>query len=370
MTVTVRGRYEDVVSGTEDPLATTAVKGSGLKMIYYKVYPAPPTLTGTALIKDVVDAVNKISPKEDTKRVFYKDSSSTAAGNEFTGYNTYVEGTSAGTTGGTSPSEVGSHVSVSSEGYIGKVGGKNRDRNWTTVKTSFCETLSGFGEGVNYFVLVAEDNAGNRSVDTVRNVPVSVTTVSGDTATTTTTYKRYTDFSINVDTEVPDITPDTTATVYTNLAGAISLSGTAGDTGKAADCEPSGIKSIELEVNGKKITEDGTEYGSVTVTDAADTTVGGKTRKNKSWSASINANAFSGLSGNITVYAEVKDASGIGNSQRVSVATVNVDEGAPVPSIEEPADADDETEGTQVNRIISLGGSVRDDESEIGRAHV
>ena len=367
MTVTVRGLYEDVVNGTEDPLAAAAVKGSGLKMIYYKVYPTQPTLTGESLITDVVDAVNKISPKEDTKRVFYKDSSSTAAGNEFTRYNTYVEGTSAGTTGGNSPSEVGSHVSVSSEGYIGKVGGKNRDRNWTTIKTSFCETLSGFNEGANYFVLVAEDNAGNRSVDTVRNVPVSVTSGSGAAATTTTTYERYTDFSINVDTEVPDITPDTTATVYTNLAGAISLSGTAGDTGKAEDCEPSGIKSIELEVNGKKITEDGTAYGSVTVTAAADTSVEGKARKNKNWSAVINANAFTGLSGNITVYAEVKDASGSGNSQRVSVATVNVDEGAPVPSIEEPADADDETAGTQVNRIISLGGSVRDDESSVER---
>ncbi|MBP5581430.1 MAG: hypothetical protein J6X85_06550, partial [Ruminococcus sp.] len=160
MTVTVRGLYEDVVNGTDDPLATTAVKGSGLKMIYYKVYPTQPTLTGTALIEDVVDARHKISPKEDTKRVFYKDSSSTAAGNEFTGYNTYVEGTDAGTSGASSVSEAGAHVSVTSEGYIGKVGGKNRDTNWTTVKTSFCESLSGFEEGVNYFVLVAEDNAG------------------------------------------------------------------------------------------------------------------------------------------------------------------------------------------------------------------
>lgn len=367
MTVTVRGRYEDVVSGTEDPLASTAVKGSGLKMIYYKVYSSKPTMTVTDLIKNVVADGNKISPKEDTKRVFYKDSSSEAAGKEFTGYNTYVEGTDAGTTGGNSPSKVGSHVSVTSEGYIGNVGGKNRDRNWTTITTSFCETLSGFGEGANYFVLVAEDNAGNRSVDTVRNVPVSVTSGSGDTATTTTTYERYTDFSINVDTEVPDIAPESTATVYTNLAGAISLSGTAGDTGKESGCVPAGISSIELEVNGHKITEDGTEYGSVTVTDAADTSVEGKARKNKSWSAEIKANAFTDLSGNITVYAEVKDASGIGNSQRVSVATVNVDKGAPVPSIEEPADADDETEGTQVNRIISLGGSVRDDESAVER---
>ncbi len=373
MTVTVRGRYEDVVNGTEDPLAAEAVKGSGLKMIYYKVYSSKPTfatedaLMEDALMKDVVAAGNKISPKEDTKRVFYKDSSSEAAGKEFTGYNTYVEGTDAGTTGGNSPSKVGSHVSVKSEGYIGKVGGKNRDRNWTTIKTSFCETLSGFGEGANYFVLVAEDNAGNRSVDTVRNVPVSVTSGSGDTATTTTTYERYTDFSINVDTEVPDIAPESTATVYTNLAGVISLSGTAGDTGKESDCVPAGISSIELEVNGHKITEDGTEYGSVTVTDAKDTSVEGKARKNKNWSAVIKANAFTGLSGNITVYAEVKDASGIGNSQRVSVATVNVDEGAPVPSIEEPADADDETEGTQVNRIISLGGSARDDESSVER---
>ena len=368
MTVTVRGRYEDVVNGTEDPLASTAEKGSGLKMIYYKVYSSVPTFaTEDALMEDVVAAGNKISPKEDTKRVFYKDSSSKAAGKEFTGYNTYVEGTAAGTTGGNSPSKVGSHVSVKSEGYIGKVGGKNRDRNWTTIKTSFCETLSGFGEGANYFVLVAEDNAGNRSVDTVRNVPVSVTSGSGDTATTTTTYERYTDFSINVDTEVPDIVPESTATVYTNLAGAISLSGTAGDTGKESGCVPAGISSIELEVNGHKITEDRTAYGSVTVTAAEDTSVEGKARKNKNWSAVINANAFTGLSGNITVYAEVKDASGIGNSQRVSVATVNVDEGAPVPSIEEPADADDETEGTQVNRIISLGGSARDDESSVER---
>ena len=361
-TVTVRGRYEDVVSGTEEPLASTAVKGSGLKMIYYKVYSSQPTLTGTALIEDVVKA-GKISPKEDTKRVFYKDSSSTAAGNEFTGYNTYVEGTAAGTSGSSSVSEVGAQVSVTSEGYIGKVGGKNRDRNWTTVKTSFCETLSGFEEGVNYFVLVAEDNAGNRSVDTVRNVATTTTTAG----VTTTTYNTYPNYMLNVDTQVPDITPESNATVYTNLAGALSVSGTAGDTGKAEGCEPAGIKSIELEVNGHKITEDGTTYGSVTVTAAADTTVGGKARKNNSWSASINANAFSGLSGNITVYAEVKDASGSGNSQRVSVATVNVDEGAPVPSIEEPADADDETAGTQVNRIISLGGSVRDDESSVER---
>lgn len=69
-----------------------------------------------------------------------------------------------------------------------------------TITSNFKTTIKGFEEGSNFLVLVAEDNVGNKTLDSA--------TISG---------VIYPCYQLNVDLVTPSITPDQTGLVYTNV---------------------------------------------------------------------------------------------------------------------------------------------------------
>ena len=314
-TITLRGNFED--------------SGSGVKMIYYKVYQgegADPSGRDLDILKKEVknSPTGKFAPgiegTDKIKRVFYNDENGNGSLDGKLDSSNYWDVT---------------------------VDGKKK--YYTEIESNFLTTISGFTSGENYLVLVAEDNVGNYAIDVV--------SVPGSDGNETTT--DWNNFSINVDQELPSIKADDAfnTTVYTNRVSDTRLWGIAEDTG-------SGVRSIEIEVDGKKITTSDTTYGSLEIQDSGSETIGSETvtysKKKTKWSVSIKAEAFPDASGNIPVYATVTDDAGTGNSQKVSIATVNVDVTEPTVTLTAPADADTSDPAIQVNGTISLSGTASD----------
>ncbi|MBO4509464.1 MAG: hypothetical protein J5747_12620 [Spirochaetaceae bacterium] len=210
LSITVRGHYID--------------EGSGLRRIYYKFYSTEAEINNKAangtLLDDVVAAQQTIVPLTEptTKRVFYKvkdgDPNPVSAENRVL-YKTAANG---------KPAEY-----------------------YTEITTNFVkEALGPLGAGENYFVLVAEDNVGNKAVD-------SATVSDGNGSTTT-----YYNYVLNVDTIAPSI-PTVQSITYNgatitlndgeNLMVNQSLMGTNDTiniTLTATDTGGSGVKSVEL----------------------------------------------------------------------------------------------------------------------------
>lgn len=109
------------------------------------------------------------------------------------------------------------------------------DKPYAIITTNFDNAFTGFADGYNYLILVAVDNVGNVDVDSVNAVTMDA---QGQEVKT-----RYKNFSLNVDTQVPELTYNTPTDnpVLTNCTTGISLTGSSKDNA-------SGIKSIVLEV--------------------------------------------------------------------------------------------------------------------------
>ncbi|MBO4706072.1 MAG: Ig-like domain repeat protein [Spirochaetaceae bacterium] len=210
LSITVRGHYID--------------EGSGLRRIYYKFYSTEAEINNKAangtLLDDVVAAQQTIVPLTEptTKRVFYK----------------VKDG---------DPNPVSAENRVL---YKAASNGKPAEY-YTEITTNFVkEALGPLGAGENYFVLVAEDNVGNKAVD-------SATVSDGNGSTTT-----YYNYVLNVDTIAPSI-PTVQSITYNgatitlndgeNLMVNQSLMGdtaTINITLTATDTGGSGVKSVEL----------------------------------------------------------------------------------------------------------------------------
>ena len=364
-TIVIRGSFIDVKNGEKENVEdAAATQGSGVKSIYYKVYPGTaPTKTGQNLIKEVKGAGQYVTLKTETKRVFFTGSETAGA---YTLTKNNVDDRRAA---GSSVAEPYVTKTATASQYLPtKANGKPSKKHWTNITTTYKDSISGFEEGVNYLVLVAEDNAGNCAIDTIRNVPV--------TTAATPTIEDYTNYRLNVDTQVPEITSGTNDTVYTNLEDPLEIELTAKDIAKETGKDPAGIRSVLIEVGSRKIKEEDTvttygkvEYltaaGGTAVTAKPDDIEGTETdgRKNKTAyrKVTLEPAAFAGLSGNITVYATVTDNAGTGNSQRVSVATVNVDKAAPDVTINDIVNADaDDTAHININGKITVKGTASD----------
>ena len=93
------------------------------------------------------------------------------------------------------------------------------------IKTNYKTTIKGFAEGKNYLVLVAEDNAGNTSVDYAQ-VPAE-----GNPSETAV----YACYSLNVDITAPSIPAKHEGNVYSNVTAGdsttvkVNISGTVSD---------------------------------------------------------------------------------------------------------------------------------------------
>ncbi len=364
-TIWIRGSFIDVCDG-ESADVENGTKGSGVKNVYYEVYETESEAKSAAA--DSIKNTGKIvSLKSETKRVFF-------TGNEQPGSyelkkNNVADRRKEG-------SEVADpYVKVTSEGYLAaKANGTAAKKHWTSITTTYKDSVTGFNEGTNYLVLVAEDNAGNIAKDTIRLSAA----------------ESHSNYSLNVDTQVPKITSGTTDTVYTNLKDDLVIRLTATDTAKKTGIDPAGIRSVVIEVEDNKIKEEetGNVCGTIEYLDEDGNTVeekkdryvkddtdeDGKKYSEEKRKVTLTKNAFkkdpakaddvasNWMSGNITVYATVSDDAGAGNSQRVSVATVNVDKKAPEVTINEISDADDDDKDhTNVNGILEIKGSANDD---------
>ncbi len=222
--------------------------------------------------------------------------------------------------------------------------GSEYDKYYKTVESNFNSTISGFNEGNNYLILVAVDNVGNAEVDLV------------DTAYF---------YSINVDTQVPEASGDTTDAYLTN--GKVNDNSVDSDTlvisgitGRASD-EDSQLSSISFTAgsgsNKVTISSSDTTYGEFTT---AQTTEGSD--KEWTWVLKLKKAFFEKLSSSttITINALVSDKAGSGNSQTYSVASIILDTTAPTVTLSSPTDASTDLDGVQINGTISLSGTVTD----------
>lgn len=101
-------------------------------------------------------------------------------------------------------------------------------KHYATVTTNYDNSFTGFKNGYNYLILVAVDNVGNASLDTV-NV------VYGGTTT------PYSNFTLNVDTETPELQSVQSGQLLTNGSADLSLNGTFSDNF-------SGVKTVVIEL--------------------------------------------------------------------------------------------------------------------------
>ncbi|MBR1537065.1 MAG: hypothetical protein IJ630_09020 [Treponema sp.] len=183
-TITIRGDW------TED--------GSGVKMIYYKVFEAEPTESDISNFEKnyATDKSGYFAPSIDdddkTKRVSYTDS----------------------------------------EG----------NKKFAEVASSFKTTISGLNTGNNYLLLVAVDNVGNAGIDTLKALSINDSGVEENT----TWNKSLSSFSLNVDTESPTLSSTKTGSHYTNGVNNLTIGG------KIADND-SGVSEVSVTLNGNTI---------------------------------------------------------------------------------------------------------------------
>ena len=286
-TIEIRGNFYEAESG------------SGLKAIHYAIFDEVPTeeqilklLDGTLVKSGSVKVVNTFAPLAEpvVKKVPYNKN----------------------TTGAKSVKE---------------------------VISNFRTTLSGFDSDSNYLVLVAEDNVGNRALDTLtvtegtsssgENVGTEISdgtsSWNSENHNTPTAY-----YNINKDTQAPVISSDA-INLYTNGEGDnIELSGTAFDA-------LSGLSNVTVtieELNFNQRAE----------------------LNNGSWSTTIPVSYFNDASvttgRSYSVYAKATDNAGIGNSKQVSAGTIIIDKTAPVAKINTSASITKDT--------VTLSGTVND----------
>ncbi len=303
-------------------------KGSGVAMIYYKVFDHDPTDTEINAVKALTDVSGSFAPLSApyTRRVFYN-----------------VLSTGTDTFGGTQLYEVVNNEKVP----VVKLGTmienlqtvtKSVHKYYRDITTTFEADISGFNSTTNYLVIVAKDNVGN----------VGVKTTSVDNV-------DYQKCTINVDTVVPNIT-STTTTRQTNGQQDVDVSVSVSDAA-------SGVKSVTYYI------DETVEYGtnsshhftySYTLKDTDVT--------NNNWSHTIPASVFNvdGIDeANITVYATAKDKAGEGNNKTISVCSVIIDKAGPVITIKEIDDTKEDSTGTKlpgkvVNKTISISGKASD----------
>ncbi len=298
--------------------------GSGVKMIYYKVFQStPPTDAQIENLLKLEDYEGSFAPlslsteaeiKAATRRVFFTASSDNKD----------------------------LHGKLPTAGTLHAASGKYYGEYLTTYKAS----ISGFDIGKNYLVFVAEDNVGNTALDSF------IATTNGKEPETETEIKNATKkyLEINIDQTPPVIWgKDSDITHYSNGKGTISLEGTVKD----AD---SGVKSLGLSV-----TVNGVETKITPVIEPEDSTASDiEKKRNKKWTATLDGALFKDATGNVFVNAIAYDEAGSGNKASETVATVAVDILPPTVKLQEPDDADKGRDGIQVNGTITLNGSASD----------
>lgn len=344
-TIQIRGKFEDNANG------------SGVKMIYYKVYETEQLLsdnpeTAEEQIKDIISEVKEnptgqFAPIETlTKRIFYN------VGKKKNAQGQYVN-----------PPEVDeTQIFEGSTAFTTSPNDKGYYKYYKDIESNFNNTLSGFKEGNNYLVLAVEDNVGNITLD---YATVNFNGVD----------KKFINYTLNVDTTPPsDITTEShSGIIYTNSnTEPLVLWGTVSDKASTANGS-AGMKSFVLSRDGistsvsatlREVRTSADEEGNPADSEelqalaAADSTL-------RIWEADVSS-LLPATSTTVSITATARDAAGEGNTAPAVVATVNVDLDAPevLVSDESPADADTSDNIIQVNGNISFTGT-SDDENGI-----
>lgn len=335
-TIQIRGKFTDA--------------GSGVKRIYYQVRSTETPYTDENALKNLAKEIKDDTEKTksfslletpETKRVFYNSTETT------NGYD--------GTVGGRIEEPVTQLIQIDVNPD------KPTKKFYKNVETNYKNSLTGFNEGNNYLILVAEDNVGNLSVDVARNVPYKDN--NGDDQIGT-----FVNYTLNVDTVVPDISTNSTDIRFTNQQGIVELSGTVNDIG-------AGLRSLDFYLNNDKLAvysgEDddkppliqGTQdidYSNLTKCIVSITTTSGKSKgpngedRYNDWNIIIPASLFTDAGKTYSVYAVAKDNAGTGNEKKESVGTVKVDGTGPTVTVTSP------TSGSSVNKTIVISGNVSD----------
>lgn len=217
------------------------------------------------------------------------------------------------------------------------------------IKTNFKSTISEFGIGKNYLVLVGVDYVGNAQADSI---------YYSDGTTPADSY-----YSINVDVEAPTVervlADGESSTLLTNASSAdLVIKGTAFDNPSAESyANASGIKSLSASIKVKEKTGTEKEYKT---TDSAQISIV-PSDNNTKWTVTVKKEIFANVdAGNFSVYVTATDNAGTGNSQTSNVGTISVDKVAPTVTLALPTDADTSTPAREINGIIDLSGTVKD----------
>ena len=191
-TITIRGDF------TED--------GSGVNMIYYKIYDEVPTET---------DLNNFLTHYATTKDGYFSPLAERVS--HRVSY-TKADGTKA----------------------------------FEEIESLFKTTISGFDAKNNYLALVAVDNVGNAGLDSIYATSINDTSAEASNAWN----DSASFFSLNIDTESPTLSSTTSGTQYTNKVNEITVEGTVNDNA-------SGISSVVLTLNGQNVTGTITTSGAL-----------------------------------------------------------------------------------------------------------
>lgn len=305
-TINIRGTFEDG-------------EGSDVKKIWYKVYKTGNEIlfanSGNeynlnetqlnTLINDIVESGKSFAPLSsvESKRVFYNVSKEAGAENY----------------GGTLLGDEADYASASYYKY------------YKVIDSNYNVSLSDFTEGINYLVLVVEDNAGNRRIDSA-TVPILNET------TNETENRTFPCFSLNVDTNPPTITPPSDMSIsYTN-GGSKIMGVTVQDLPKSGATDSSGVASVKFtyEDNGTKTVN--AVYNSVS----------------EKYEADIGNELVNKTSGTFTISAVATDAAGTGNTSTLIVGTIMIDKEGPQLRINSPA------AGASVGTTLTISGTASD----------
>ena len=284
-TITIRGDWNE--------------DGSGVALVYYKIYTSEPA--DSALASFLADytslADGKFAPLSETitRRVSYTDS--------------------------------------------------DGNKVFKEIESSFKNTISGFSVGNNYLALVAVDNVGNAGIDTLYATDIT----NSETDSNITWNKSLASFKLNVDTESPVLVCDKSGQQYTNGVNAITVTGTYSDYPEDSNSE---VSSIEIIVNGKS--------ASATLFDGdgnrtTRTTTDGKTEY--VWKATIAASTLTSLTSGQSYNANGQITDTAGNTSSSTLFTISFDTESPAVSVTNPSTS------SSVNGTISLSGTVSYDGS-------
>lgn len=144
---------------------------------------------------------------------------------------------------------------IEDDDKIKRVSCTDEDGNivFKNIASSFKTTISGLSAGNNYLVLVAVDNVGNAGIDTLEASCVYDNSSEKIDETELEWNGKIPAILLNVDIESPSFSSTSSGTVYTNKIYPITVSGAAADSA-------SGIASVALTLNGNSVAaETGTE---------------------------------------------------------------------------------------------------------------